>query len=141
MPRILFLNPPSSSRFDSAGARYQSIRKAKTMWLPTWLAYGAAVAETEFEVSLVDSPAEELKLHQLIERLSETKPQLVVMYTSTPSMPNDINVCREICQHLSETKVVLVGPHVTVLPEQTLRSSEAVWGVARGEFVYSPGQL
>ena len=136
-PRILFLNPPSVSRFDAAGARFQARRKANTMWYPSWLAYAVGVARSEFTTNLIDCPAEGMRLPSLIGKLLEMKPQIIVIYTSTPSLPSDIKVCEEIAKHLPEVKVVLVGPHVTVLPENTMRISATVWAVARGEFEYT----
>jgi len=140
--KILFLNPPSLSRFDSAGSRFQATRKAKTMWYPTWLAYAAGLAETKFEVKLIDAPAENINIHQLIREISKFEPKLVIVNTSTPSFSNDISVCEEIYNYLGkDVKIVLTGPHVSVLPEESLRSSESIWGVARKEFEYTIFEL
>jgi anaerobic magnesium-protoporphyrin IX monomethyl ester cyclase len=135
--RILFLNPPSVSRFDAAGARFQARRKANTMWYPSWLAYAAGVSKKEFTTDLIDCPAEGMRLPTLIKKLMEIKPGIIAIYTSTPSLPNDIKVCHEIIEHLPDAKTIFVGPHVTVLPEHTLNLSRAIWGIARGEFEYT----
>jgi len=134
---ILFLNPPSVSRFDAAGARFQARRKANTMWYPAWLAYAAGLCKQEFGANLIDCPAEGIRLPALIEGLREQEPQIAVVYTSTPSIMNDIRVCQELSNKFPGIKTILVGPHVTVLPEPALRLSEAVWGVVRGEFEYT----
>lgn len=137
MLRILFLNPPSVSRFDAAGARFQARRKANTMWYPAWLAYATGLCQQEFRVNLIDCPAEGIRLADLIERLRNEVPQIAVIYTSTPGIMNDIRVCQELRNQFPEIKTILVGPHVTVLAEPTMRLSEAVWGVVRGEFEYT----
>jgi len=107
------------------------------MWYPSWLAYGAGVTKREFDTNLIDCPAKGIRLPDLVKRLAETKPQLIAIYTSTPSLLNDIKVCQEIIRVLPDTRIMLVGPHVTVLPEHALNLSRAIWGVARGEFEYT----
>jgi radical SAM superfamily enzyme YgiQ (UPF0313 family) len=135
--RVLFLNPPSISKLDTAGARFQARRKANTLWYPIWLAYGAGVLENECESFLIDCPAEGIELPDLSGILAQIRPQVIAVYTSTPGIQNDISICREMRNLLGDVKIVLLGPHVTVLPEETLLLSEAVWGAARGEFEYT----
>ena len=85
MKKTLFLSPPSFDGFDGgAGARYQAKREITSFWYPTWLAQPAALVPGS---RLVDAPPH----HQTIEDvLAIAKDyELVIMHTSTPSLPND----------------------------------------------------
>ena len=127
--KTLFLNPPSFSRFDSAGARFAATRKTHSLWYPAWIGYAAAFVPKS---KLIDCPASEINLEKLLGIIRSYK--LIVIYTSTPSFANDVAVAQGIKNRYPETKVIFVGPHVSVLPEESLAASEGIDAVARGEF-------
>lgn len=127
--KTLFLNPPSFSRFDSAGARFAATRKTHSLWYPAWLGYAAALVSKS---KLIDCSASAISLHELLKRV---KPYgLIVIYTSTQSLPNDLSVAEAIKKKNPKVKIIFTGPHVSVLAEETLRASKAIDGVARKEF-------
>ncbi|MDO8551659.1 MAG: hopanoid biosynthesis associated radical SAM protein HpnJ [bacterium] len=127
--RTLFLNPPSFSRFDSAGARFAATRKTRSLWYPAWLGYAAAFVPNS---KLFDCPASGIGLEELL--ITIKRFDLVVIYTSTPSFINNVKVAQKIKENNPETKIIFVGPRVSVLPEETLRFSEVIDAVARREF-------
>jgi hopanoid biosynthesis associated radical SAM protein HpnJ len=127
--KVLFLNPPSFGRFDSAGARFAGSRKTSSLWYPAWLGYAAAITPNS---TLIDCPATNITLSQLLRKIKEY--DLIVIYTSTPSFQNDIDVATAIKKKNLKNKIIFVGPHVSVLPQETLLSSKAIDGVARKEF-------
>lgn len=108
------------------------------MYYPIWLAYATGVLEQDgFDVRLVDAPAEGLTLEDVLKLSEEFQPRLIVMDTTTPSITNDLQVVRALKQRLPESAFLLVGPHVTALPEETLQAEPAVNAVARGEYDYT----
>jgi len=127
--KTLFLNPPSFSRFDSAGARFAATRKTHSLWYPAWLGYAAALVPKS---KLIDCPASDIDLKKLLRIIKKYK--LIVIYTSAQSFDNDVAVAEAIKNHHPKTKIIFVGPHVSVLPEETIRASEAIDAVARKEF-------
>jgi hopanoid biosynthesis associated radical SAM protein HpnJ len=67
---------------------------------------------------------------------------MVVMYTSTPTLPIDIETARRIKEVKPGIVTVLTGPHVTILPEESLKAGKgAIDIVCRGEFDYSTKEL
>ncbi len=105
------------------------------MYYPIWLAYATGVLEREgFAVKLVDAPAARLRLPDVLSLAGELEPHLVVIDTSTPSIYNDVEVAEAIKSRVPKAFTLLVGPHVTALPEESLQISTAVDAVARGEF-------
>ena len=128
--KTLFLNPPSFQGFDGgAGSRYQARREIRSFWYPTWLAQAAALVP---DSKLVDAPADGLCVEDVL-RITRDY-ELVVIYTSTPSFSSDARTAVRIKRQRPETLVAFVGPHVSVLPEESLRSATGCDFVVRKEF-------
>jgi len=135
--RVLMLNPPFLPRF-SRSQRSPAVTKGGTLYYPFWLAYATGVLEEkDYEVRLVDAPAEGRDLKGTLEYARDFKPNLVVLDTSTPSIYNDVKVGGLIKEALPESFMVLVGTHPSALPEETLKLSNKIDAVARGEYDYT----
>lgn len=134
----LFLNPPTFEDFDGgAGARYQASREVTSFWYPTWLCYPAGMIPGS---RVVDAPVQKLALEDCLNIAVDY--DLVVLYTSTPTLAMDIATARAVKERKPATVTVLVGPHVSVLPEESLRQAGgAVDIVCRGEFDYALKEL
>lgn len=126
--RILFLNPPSFKRFDGAGTRYQATRKTKSLFYPVWLSYAAGLIDGG---KVVDCPASEVDVSNVLRMVNGFN--LVVIYSTTPTLMRDLAVA-EVIKAQNGVQVVFVGPHVSALPEETLKMSDAVDVIARKEF-------
>ncbi len=134
----LFLNPPTFEDFDGgAGARYQASREVTSFWYPTWLCYPAGMIEGS---RVVDAPVQKLTLEDCLKIAADF--DMVVMYTSTPTLAIDCETARRVKALKPSTVTVLAGPHVTILPEESLRFADgAIDIVCRGEFDYSTKEL
>ncbi|MBN2053790.1 radical SAM protein, partial [bacterium] len=64
----------------------------------------------------------------------EFQPELVVLLTSTPSIYSDVSCAGGIKAVCPGAYVVLVGPHVSALPAESIALSDAVDAVAMREF-------
>jgi radical SAM superfamily enzyme YgiQ (UPF0313 family) len=116
------LNPPYFPKF-SRPQRSPGVTKSGTLYYPMFLAYATGVLEREgFPVDLIDCPAEEITLNGLLNRGKESYPQLIVMDTSTPSIQNDMDVCKALKQALPGVVTVMVGTHVSALGAETLQA-------------------
>lgn len=135
--KISFINPPFLSRYGkfSREQRSPAITKSGTFYYPMWLSYAAGYAEKRgHEVHLWDAPADGWSVSEILAKLQEFQPDLVVVSTSTPSIYNDVEIAAKIKKNLPEVFVVLVGVHVSALPDETLAINSAVDAVAIGEF-------
>ena len=131
---VLLLNPPFRGRFSRA-ARSPGVTRGGTIYYPIWLAYAAGGLERDgFGVRLVDAPAAGLSLARVLSGLEDFRPRLAVLDTSTPSIASDLGAATEIKTAFPDCAVVLVGTHVSALPEDALRASPAVDAVARREY-------
>jgi hopanoid biosynthesis associated radical SAM protein HpnJ len=131
--KTLFLNPPSFENFDGgAGSRWPATREIESYWYPVWLAYPTGMIEGS---RLLDAPSHHISADQTIEMAKQY--EFLVLYTSTPGFPGDIRLSQRIKDANPKIKIAFVGPHVTVLPEQTLRDCTAIDFIVRKEFDYA----
>ena len=131
--KTLFLNPPSFEGFDGgAGSRYQARREIRSFWYPTWLAQPAAMVPNS---RLVDAPANGLSVESVVALAPDY--ELCVLHTSTPSFDNDIKIAAALKAANPKLLIGLVGAHVAVNPDPSIRAATACDFVANGEFDYT----
>jgi hopanoid biosynthesis associated radical SAM protein HpnJ len=131
--KTLFLNPPSFENFDGgAGSRWPATREIESYWYPVWLAYPAGMLEG---ARLLDAPPHHVSGDETIEIAQEY--DFLVLFTSTPGFPGDILLARAIKQKNPKIKIAFVGPHVSVLPEKSMRDCPEIDFVCRKEFDYA----
>ncbi|HHT9111851.1 MAG: cobalamin B12-binding domain-containing protein [Planctomycetes bacterium] len=116
--KVLLFNPPFLKKF-SRPQRSPAVTKSRTLYFPMWLAYATGVlGENGFDVDLIDAPADNYSIDDVIERTKKFQPSLIVLDTSTPSIYNDVaGQLKEICP---SSFITLVVTHVSALSEETL---------------------
>jgi radical SAM superfamily enzyme YgiQ (UPF0313 family) len=131
--KTLLLNPPSFPNFDGgASSRWPATREITSFWYPVWLAYPAGLIKNS---RLLDAPSHGVSPEETV-RISRDY-DLAVIFTSTPGFQNEIHLAEMMKEAKADLKIALVGPPVTVQPEESLRASKAIDFVARKEFDYS----
>lgn len=131
--KTLFVNPPSWQGFDGgAGSRYQAKREVRSFWFPTWLAQPAALIEG---ARLVDAPPHDQSRDDVL-RIARDH-ELVIIHTSAPTLRGDAELAEALKSQNRDVQIGLVGAHAAVLPEETLRASEAIDFVGRKEFDFT----
>lgn len=132
--KVLFLNPPFLKKF-SRPQRSPAVTKSGTLYFPLWLAHAASLVEKNgFDIDLVDAPADDISLEDVLQRAREFNPSLIVLDTSTPSINNDAGIAGRLKDMLPSSFVVLVGTHVSALPEETLNIDKRVDAVTKFEY-------
>lgn len=135
--KVMFLNPPFHPRF-SRESRSPAVAKSDTLYYPKWLSYAAGAAiQAGHDVDLVDAPAWEVNTNYVIDRIRQKGIEAVICDTSTPSIVNDLRVVQELRQQLPRVPVCMVGRHVSVLAEETLRRAPFLDYVAVKEYEYT----
>ncbi len=135
--KILIINEPFIKDFCRT-QRWAARTRGRVLRAPDWLAYATAVLEKSgFPAKLYDFPAmgwEKAKFSSLIK---EEEPDFVVLDSTTPSIYSDID-CAKIVKDNSSAKVIMVGPHISALPEETLKLGQGSIDVACiGEYDYT----
>ena len=135
--KVLLLNPPFLKKF-SRPQRSPAVTKSGTLYFPLWLAYATGVlGENGFEVELIDAPADNYSLDDIIRKSTGSPPSLIVLDTSTPSIYNDVAIAVRLKEQFPSSFVVLVGTHVSALPDETLNIDKRVDAVTRYEYDYT----
>ncbi len=81
---------------------------------------------------LVDAPPHGQTVEDVLKIAKDY--ELVIMHTSTPSLANDVKCAEALKAQNPAVEVGLIGAHVAVLPEQTLRDNPVIDFVCRHEF-------
>lgn len=117
MLRILLINPPQSTRYPQP---------------PIGLALIAAILEKEgYSVSLLDANALQLKPEDVAGAVSDA--DIVGITSVTPTIGAALYIAHFLKRDNPDIKIVLGGPHVTLLPEETMNSSSDIDFIIRGE--------
>ena len=75
-----------------------------------------------------------MSLEEVKKIVSEWKPGLIAVDTVTASFDNDLKVAEELKDLNPDAFVLMVGTHVSALPEESLRQGKKIDAVARGEY-------
>jgi len=123
--KVLMLNPPFMKKF-SRTSRSPGVSKGGCVYYPIWLAYATgALKKGKNDVLLLDASGENITLNQTMKRIKEFEPEMIVIDTVTPSFDNDKKIVARIKKEFPNTTLVLVGDHVSVLPERSLKETKA----------------
>lgn len=135
--KILIINEPFVPDFCRT-QRWAARTRGRVLRAPDWLAYATAVLEeSKIDVELYDFPASGWDKKRLASLIKEKLPDFVVLDSTTPSIYSDIE-CARIVKENSKAKVIMVGPHVSALPEETLSLAKGAIDVGCiGEYDYT----
>lgn len=127
--KVLVINEPFVRDFCRT-QRWAARTRGRVLRAPDWLAYATAVLEEAgLNVKLYDFPALKWTKKELVSLVQKEKPDFVVLDSTTPSIYSDID-CARIVKEYSSAKVIMVGPHVSALPVDTLSEAGGVVDVA-----------
>jgi len=136
---LVLINPGNRTQvFQSLGQTLAAIEP------PVWAGLMATFVRNHgFSVGILDANAEGLTPEETADRIAEIDPLLtaVVVYghqpsASTQNMPACGKTCTALKQVGPERKILLVGGHVSALPERTLREEDCDF-VCDGEGPYT----
>ena len=142
MADVFVLNPPVVRDFCRS-ARWAARSRGRVQRHPDWLLTAVAVLEKAgFEVDFLDGAAMNLGDDQVASALKKSRPSLLVLHTTTPSIESDLSYAFTAKEFLSDCRTVVVGPHVTAEPEDTLKRAKGTLdAVVRGEYDYTLREL
>jgi len=147
--KILLANPPA--KIDEGGGRERVYVRAGSRWpfsyvkkrgevpgyyvpFPFFLAYAAALLEEDgHEVQAIDAFPLDLSEEEFWQQVKRIAPEVMVVETSTPTFQRDLSLLKKIKKTI-DPLIVLVGPHVSTFPEETLRRYQQVDYVVAGEY-------
>ncbi len=103
--------------------------------LPVIPAYGAsALKKMGYKVYWDDAIAEKISYEQWLKRLLTRKPTVVAIESKTPTIKRHWQIIKEIKKKLPKTIVILMGDHVTALPEESLNNCPVDYVITGGDY-------
>jgi len=138
---ILFVNPPSPDgriyiRDIDRSGRYS---REDTVWPQSNLAYLAAAVSDGYSVDLIDCIAVKMDWEAFTIYLNGKKPRYIVSNVISSIVSNDVRVGS--IGHAMGAKTIAIGPHVTALPEESLKKYPEIDYVIIGEAEESVREL
>ncbi len=135
--KIYMLNPPYFYHFGRE-MRWQDTGRGGTLYYPMWLSYATGLLEQKgHKVRLVDCPAWNWNVDDVLRDLKKFNPDIVVVGTSFTSLNNDLDVSRKIKGEF-DVPIVMVGPPTSQFPEKILGVIDIV---ARYEYEFTLAEL
>jgi len=107
---------------------------------PVIPAYAATLLKQNgYDVFWLDGIAEELGYKEWLERIIKEKPDVIAIETKTPVIKRHWKVVDELKEKSLEIgnwklKIVLMGDHVTALPEESMKNCRVDFVIAGGDF-------
>jgi len=138
MARVFFLNPSfyGVKNFVRT-ARWFARSRGRVGRQPDYYLIAVAVLEKAGHIcKFVDAACNEMKFEDIETMAKEFKPNMVVVTTTTPSIYNDIEQAAKL-KDATGALTVLIGSHVSVLPEESLKIDNKIDVVARREYDYT----
>ncbi|MEE9528662.1 MAG: cobalamin-dependent protein, partial [Dehalococcoidia bacterium] len=139
---LFVLNPPVVEDFCRS-ARWAARSRGRVQRHPDWLLTAVAVLEEAgCRVDFLDGAALNLERQEVLSALKKSRPDLLVVHTTTPSIDSDLSYAYLAKELLPHCRTVAVGPHVTAEPEDTLkRANGSLDAVVRGEYDFTLREL
>ena len=87
-----------------------------------------------YDVVWDDGIAEELSYQEWLERIVKERPDIIAIETKTPVIKRHWQIINELKVKSEKLKVVLMGDHVTALPEESLNNSQVDYVLTGGDY-------
>lgn len=109
--------------------------KSPTFIYPVVPAYAATMLDNSgYEVLWDDGIAEEKSYSRWLEDLVNNNPTIIMIETKTPVIKKHWAIIRDVKKCLLNSQVVLVGDHVTALPEESMEQSNVDFVLTGGDY-------
>ena len=128
--KILLLNAPPLKRFGIVGQIYPQLG---ILYLAAYL----KKISGDFEIQVVDG-YQERNLEEVVKKIIRYSPEILGISFTTQAATGAYLVINQIRRQLPKIFIVVGGPHVTALPEESLiRSAADLVVLGEGEVTFS----
>lgn len=90
-----------------------------------------------YDVLWDDGIAEELSFDEWFQRIKSHMPDMIVLETKTPVVKRHWSIINKLKEVMPSSKIILVGDHVTGMPEESLDSCMVDYVVTGGNYDFS----
>ena len=135
--RVAFLNPMFGKDFTKS-ARWFARSRGRVQRHPDYFCTAAGTVEAAgHDIFFLDAQAKNLPTEEALPAIQKFAPDMIVYQTTTPSIDGDIAAAK-VCKDATGAINVLIGPHVTAEPEDTMRRADgAADAIAIAEYDFT----
>lgn len=134
--KIYLLNAPFLPKFVRYGRWIGGVTRGGSLDYPIWLAYATGALEEQHKVRLVDAPAWDWNIKDVIHDAKKFKPDLIVIESNFSSLTNDIHIAKLLKDEVEDVKTISVGPPASQFADKILKGNE-IDIVARFEYDFT----
>lgn len=116
--RITFVTPPSMDALLYGDLKFEGVDSVTPPL--NLLSLAAYISQFGFIPRIVDGYANRYSTSELLEKVAETRPDVVGITCTTPLFLSALEIARAIKKGFPHIKIIAGGPHITALPEDTL---------------------
>ena len=123
--KIILVNPPltDSERYSK---EFEALKEVKTITPPLGLCYLAGVLDKNgFDVEIVDGMLHHSfhgwDIDKLVNEIFNKKPNIVCITATTITIQIAAKIARKLKEFDKNIVIIVGGPHISVLPEQTMK--------------------
>lgn len=128
------LDSPKGIPFLAQNRQFQWTNTGNVI-LPVVPAYGAtALKKLGYKLYWDDAVAEKISYQSWLKRLIKRKPSLIFIESKTPVIKKHWQIINEIKKLLPKTIIVLMGDHLTALPEESMHNSRVDYVITGGDY-------
>lgn len=81
----------------------------------------AAIRKSGHNVSFIDALAYNLSVRDTVNKILKSSPDVVGLTATTPTIPGAADIAKALKAQHPEIKIIIGGPHVTAIPEETFQ--------------------
>ena len=136
------LESKKGSPFLSQNRQFQWTNTGNVIY-PVIPAYAATLLKNKgFKIFWDDAIAQNLIYKEWFKRLQKSKPDLIVIETKTPVIKKHWQIVNQIKKECKwKPIIVLVGDHVTALPEESIKNSKVDFVLVGGDYDFLLDEL
>src|SRR5208283_1757260 len=109
--------------------------QSPTYIYPVVPAYAATLLANEgYDVVWDDGIAEEKNYSQWLSDLEGSNPDVIMIETKTPVVKKHWSIIGDVKKALPDSKIILVGDHVTALPQESMEQSRVDFVLTGGDY-------
>jgi anaerobic magnesium-protoporphyrin IX monomethyl ester cyclase len=98
-------------------------------------AYAATLLKTRgYDVFWDDGIAEGLTYNQWFDRICKEKPDMIIIESKTPVIKKHWKIIQQLKTSSLKLKTILIGDHVTALPEESMKNSSVDYIITGGDY-------
>lgn len=139
--KVLFVDTPPTldwspeSSFTKGGRRFPALSVTGEITYSYLNLQAAAILRNAgHDVAYIDCQAEGITFDELVPKVREAAPDLVVLYVEQIKMHVDVALAQELKKHRADVRVGFVGPFVTPLGTKLTEDTPSIDFSLRGEY-------